>query len=107
MTFGGLVGAGEGTQKYNDSLCLGVALYTFKALLKNISKIPELRAAATCHRVHRGTHHEATWLRMQDESQYVFDWHATLNIYNPLISRFEKWQNADDEIPLIHFGGFQ
>lgn len=106
LAFGWAFGKGEGTDEFNDLICQGIAQYTFKALFKNISKIPELRAVATSHRKHLGTHHEATWLRMTDDSEYIFDWHATLNIYNPLISRADKWQKAEDQIPLIHFGGF-
>jgi hypothetical protein len=42
-------------------------------------------------------HHTATAVEVRDGSAYVFDWHATLMLRNPLISRsLSDWERGDD-----------
>ena len=38
--------------------------------------------------------HWACRIRMTDKSEYVFDWHQTLNISNPIIYRKGSWSTA-------------
>ena len=87
-------------------LCLGITVATQKAILRERKSLPELHACAAISRVHWGVHHTATWVRMKDDSEYAFDWHATLNIYDPLLSRAEEWMEAKGAVFARNFGGF-
>ena len=98
-----------GDKDFDEKICLGIALVTFRAILNGIKqgKLPELHTAGSTHRVHWGTHHEATWIRMKDDSEYVFDWHATLNLRDPVISKIEDWEKAQNGINYFLFRGFK
>lgn len=90
-------------------LCIGITTVTVIAIhiaLKQ-KKIPEVHTASGIHRVHWGVHHEATWIRMKDDSEYVFDWHATLKIQDPAISKAEDWVKAQKAINYVLFSGFK
>ncbi len=42
-------------------------------------------------------YHSATAVKVQDGKVYVFDWHATLSLRNPLISRkLSEWERGND-----------
>ncbi len=83
-------------------LCLGITLATQKAILNE----RQLHSCAAVSRVHWGVHHTATWVSMKDQSGYVFDWHATLNVFDPLLSRAEDWTEARGSVFARHFSGF-
>ena len=68
--------------------------------------ITEIASIATSHRRHLGIEHEATWVRMKDSSQYIFDWHATLRIRDPIISHYDDWQAARGGTHYFWFFGF-
>jgi hypothetical protein len=87
-------------------LCLGIVVVTQKAILAQRNTLPEMASCAAVSRVHWGVHHSATWIRMKDGSEYVFDWHATLNIFDPLLSRNEDWPEAKGAVFRRHFTGF-
>lgn len=88
---------------------IGIALVTSKAILNAISrgKLPEVHGSNTTHRIHWETHHEATWIRMKDDSEYIFDWHATLKVRDPAISKVEDWMIAKTAINFVLFSGFK
>lgn len=98
-----------GDKEFDEKICLGIALVTFKAILKAIKqgKLPEVHTANSIHRVHWGIHHEATWIRMKDDSEYVFDWHATLKVRDPAISKAEDWMKAQTAINFVLFQGYK
>lgn len=98
-------GKGPGDPTFDERICLGIALVTANAIRKG--NLPEVRSVATCHRVHWWVHHEATWVRMRDESEFVFDWHATLTIRDPAISRLENWIDAKMAVNYRIFLGFK
>jgi hypothetical protein len=50
---------------------------------------------------------ENWWVRMKGDTEYVFDWHATLNIYNPILSQAADWPQALNEVPAASFRGFK
>lgn len=104
-----LQGKYVGDKEFDEKICLGIALVTFKAILKAIKqgKLPEIHTASSIHRVHWGIHHEATWIRMKDDSEYVFDWHATLKMRDPAISKAEDWLIAKTAINFVLFSGFK
>jgi hypothetical protein len=98
-----------GDKEFDEKICLGIALVTFKAVLNAIKqgRLPEVHTANSIHRIHWGIHHEATWIRMKDDSEYVFDWHATLKLRDPAISKAEDWMRAQTAINFFLFSGFK
>jgi hypothetical protein len=73
-------------EKIAAEACTGITIATVKALeqkLSSASGIPEVKSAERIDRYH--PNHTATKVTMEDGSAYVFDWHATLNVRNPLI----------------------
>lgn len=87
-------------------LCIGITAATSKAILKERKSLPELHSCSAISRIHWGVHHTATWVHMKDDSEFVFDWHATLNIYDPLLSRAADWIDAKGEVFARNFRGF-
>jgi hypothetical protein len=89
-------------------ICVGIAFNTFEAIRKAIGqgKLPEVYAAGVGQRVHWGVHHQATSIRTQDRSEYIFDWHATLKIHDPAISKVDDWVIAQKAINYVLFSGF-
>lgn len=52
-------------------------------------------------------HHDATSVTVGDGKAYVFDWHATLSLRNPLISRSAaEWRKGNDRYRVL-FSVFQ
>jgi hypothetical protein len=96
-------GKGAGDKDFDEKICLGIAMVTANAIRK--AGIPGIRSVATAHREHWGVHHEGTWIRMTDESQYVFDWHATLRVRDPLISTFDDFMLATNATHFALFSG--
>jgi hypothetical protein len=103
-----LAGKGPGDPVFDDRICLGIVAVTVKAIhgAMRASKLPEVRACSGLHRRHWGVEHEATWIRTADDSEYAFDWHATLKPRDPLISKAEDWVVARNAINYVFFKGF-
>jgi hypothetical protein len=52
-------------------------------------------------------YHSATAVYLANDKGYVFDWHKTLSLRNPLISRsVAEWTRGDDDFRVL-FGVFQ
>ncbi|MCU0984003.1 MAG: hypothetical protein MUC89_03550 [Acetobacteraceae bacterium] len=48
-------------------------------------------------------YHSATAVKVQDGKVYVFDWHATLSLRNPLISRnLAEWERGHDKYRVLY-----
>lgn len=48
-------------------------------------------------------YHSATAVKVQDGKVYVFDWHATLSLRNPLISRkLAEWERGNDKYRALY-----
>lgn len=48
-------------------------------------------------------YHSATAVQVQDGKTYVFDWHATLSLRNPLISRsLKEWERGNDKYRVLY-----
>ncbi|MBK7708255.1 MAG: hypothetical protein IPJ30_21510 [Acidobacteria bacterium] len=90
-------------------LCLGIVAATVKPLILAVrqGKLPGVHTAGAVSRVHWGVDHTATWIRMEDGSEYAFDWHATLSIRNPAISKAADWEVARNAISYVFFAGFK
>ena len=90
-------------------LCIGIVAATVKPLIAAVRRkgLPGVHTAGAISRVHWGVDHTATWIRMEDDSEYVFDWHATLKITDPAISKAPDWMRAQNAVNYIFFAGFQ
>lgn len=88
-----------------DQACTNIAHVTDKAISLGIQqkRIPQWVVAVrpVSREPSKGNHvladHTATGVQTADGKVYVFDWHATLMLRNPLISRsLDEWQRGDD-----------
>ena len=98
-----------GDPDFDERICSGIAVVTQNAIFAGIraGKIFGVRTTGNAHRVHRTIHHEATSVDMTDGSIYIFDWHATLKVHDPVISRYEDWLNAQNGVNYVLFSGFR
>jgi hypothetical protein len=95
------------TADYEKMLCGGVAAATVAALRSRKGSIPHLKdVELTDNRCVRGWWHIATLLRMDDGAEYVLDWHKTLNVRNPWVSRYADWWAGQNEVQFREFKGF-
>ncbi len=92
--------------------CVGISMTTAEVLSEVLNKgsssqrakLAGVRNVSTCHRVSGGgVHHNATWVVMKDMSEYVFDWHPTLQTRNPLISRRADWGRCKGAVEFVKF----
>jgi hypothetical protein len=69
--------------------------------------VPDLRKV-TCHSRSEGFAHMGVVLKIQDDTSYVLDWWATLDIENPLVFKFEDFDmnRKDAARQYAQFGGF-
>lgn len=93
------------------TVCTGIADSTMEALTKALNGRPgALPGVKSINVLSRngtlGTDHTATLIVMADGTEYVFDWHATLNPRNPMISKKRDWLDSRGGITYVHFTGF-
>jgi hypothetical protein len=104
------MGKEPGDPTFDRLICQGVQVVTQKAILKwmRANRLPEVRSCAGAHRITGifRVHHQATWVRMRDDAEYVFDWHATLRVRNPVISKLPDWLVARNGLLFEQFEGF-
>ena len=103
------MGKGQGDPDFDEKICLGIAERTVTAIhaAMKAGRLPEVRSCSSIHRVRWGIHHEATWVRMPDDTEYVFDWHATLRVHDPAISKVPDWMDGRSSVNFVLFQGFQ
>ncbi|USN98079.1 MAG: hypothetical protein H6810_07770 [Phycisphaeraceae bacterium] len=93
-------------------VCTGIAEATSTAINRAIKsdKVPlvGVKAATMIDRVspHAGVYHTATKVVTAEGGEAVFDWHATLEIDNPMISKVDDWLNCTGETPAKLFKGW-
>ncbi len=91
-------------------VCVGIAAQTADAINSAAKSNPSLRRIAQANDTDRtfgGTYHVATRVQMIDGSAYVFDWHATLNVDNPLIYPSTlDFRNSAGAVTFEAFHGF-
>jgi hypothetical protein len=99
----------RGDAVFEERICSGIAVVTVNAIFAAVKqgKLPGVQTAGPTHRVHRTIEHEATAIDMVDGSIYVFDWHATLKIRDPVISKLEDWRKAENAVNYVLFSGFK
>ncbi|WP_137124619.1 hypothetical protein [Roseomonas sp. HF4] len=102
-------------QRGMDQSCTGIASATDAAINAAVAKgdLPRwvLGANPISRRPEPGksvlAHHDATAVTVGDGKTYVFDWHGTLSLRNPLISRSAaEWRKGDDRYRVL-FSVFQ
>jgi hypothetical protein len=93
----------------SSRICIGIVASTVKALSRALmqKRLPEVKAVSGSSRVLHGIHHTATWVRLADETEYVFDWHPTLDLENPMLSKADDWNRNGLSTPYALFGGFK
>lgn len=93
-----------------DRVCTGIARLTSEAIARKKfeKKLKEVkRPQPTDERSFLGFLHTATLITMQDDSNYVFDWHATLDILNPLLfPSHNSWKRDEGGLYYIEFQGW-
>jgi hypothetical protein len=100
-------GKGPGDEDFDRKICLGIVAQTVTAIhaAMKAQQLPEVRSCSGIHRVRWGIHHESTWVRMADDTEYVFDWHATLRVRDPAISKVSDWMDGN-AVNYVFFQGW-
>ncbi|MBR0668950.1 hypothetical protein GXW71_31670 [Roseomonas hellenica] len=111
-----LLGRKAGTPEFDQYSCVGVTEATTEAIsAASVSGaltrpgptlLPEVRHSTGVYRVVDGTHHQASWVVMTDGTDYVFDWHATLELQDPLLYRTADWRRNENPVRMAAFSGF-
>lgn len=96
---------------YAEKVCTGIAERTAKvvgdATQCRRALVGRVKTVTTISRNgFAGTDHTATLIIMDDGSEYVFDWHATLNARNPMIHKAADWKRSTGGIVYNKFTGF-
>ncbi|WP_424810986.1 hypothetical protein [Roseococcus sp. YIM B11640] len=98
----------EWTKVGEDQACTNIADVTKRAILAGIKRGTLSHWIADSWRLDREpsptdasnhviAYHSATAVQTHDKKTYVFDWHATLMLRNPLISRSaDEWLKGND-----------
>jgi hypothetical protein len=104
-----------GTPEFDHYSCVGITEATTEAITKvavagarqsaQQPLLPEVRHSTGIYRVVDGTHHQSSWVVMQDGSDYVFDWHKSLEVMDPYIYRTADWRENVHGVLLRHFAG--
>ena len=90
-------------QKASDEACTGIANATAIAI-NDKAKKDSLFPAKSANSIDRQAgllkvHHTATEIVLRSGESYVFDWHATLALKNPMIYfRVSSWKNDMDGV---------
>lgn len=97
--------------EYANSVCTGIADQTATAIQEaakcRVLLANRLAKATVISRLgFMDTDHTATHIIMVDESEYVFDWHATLNARNPMIHKAADWKRSTGGVLFAKFSGF-
>jgi hypothetical protein len=79
----------KGTLGY-ELQCTEIATTAAEAIERRKVEIPALAAASQCARS-AGFAHAGVQLDMKDRSQYVLDWWLTLDVANPVVFRFDDF----------------
>jgi hypothetical protein len=86
--------------------CTEIAITAAAAIERHKAEIPSLVAASQCARS-AGFAHAGVLLKMKDGTEYVLDWWLTLDASNPVVFRFDDFdQDRAGGIPFEKFAGF-
>lgn len=94
-------------EKYERWVCTGIAKLTSQAINRALDgggTIPGVRQSECVDRFHPICH-TATRITTRSGSDYVFDWHATLDTRNPMIYRLHDWMACRGGVTFEKFQG--
>ena len=97
-------------KEYADLTCDGIYKATSLAIDRVVSTIPEMKRTfcAESYKWRGMNQHVATGIEMIDGNQYVFDWHATLDLFNPLLfETYDNFKKDEKSIEYKFFSGFR
>ncbi|MCA9011715.1 MAG: hypothetical protein KDB01_18305, partial [Planctomycetaceae bacterium] len=103
-----IAGADPTEPEVANVVCVGIANAAAAAIekaLKSSAGIADVKSAGTIDR-DKPVSHTATLVVMKDGSEYVFDWHATLNVNNPLMSTAAEWRKNGSGVMFTKFSGW-
>jgi hypothetical protein len=89
--------------QWQKMICGGIVAVTVAAIDPKRGRVPGLKDVEGSQREPGGWAHFATLLKMKDGTEYIMDWHKTLVISNPWVSRHRDWKVATNEIPFASF----
>ena len=98
-----IAGAVLSDDQYQKMICGGIVAVTVAAIDPKKASVPGLKDVQGSAREPGGWAHFATLLLMKDGTEYVLDWHKTLVISNPWVSKHRDWKVATNEIPFASF----
>jgi peptidoglycan hydrolase-like protein with peptidoglycan-binding domain len=90
-------------------ICTGIAEATANTINRVLTSSRTLSQHVQTARMESrrtGIAHAGTLLQMVNGSQFIFDWHMTLQPENPLIFRAEDWHNRRSGVLYSRFNGF-
>jgi len=93
-------------------VCTGIAEATAKAINAALKRAPAgsslamVQRADSQDRVGTTTAHTATGIWMCDKANYVFDWHATLRVGDPILYKSAQAFSVSDGTLFSRFAGF-
>jgi hypothetical protein len=89
--------------------CTGIAEATVAAIYQAAMvdhSLPGVVNAYFWTRVVYGFHHNATMVKMEDGSAYIFDWWRTMDPGNPVMYKLFDWQRGRSGVQYEDFTGF-
>ncbi len=104
-----LVGMDSSESKVERLVCTGIASASARAI-DAAAKAGKLAGVAGSSPVDRfkPVAHTATEVMLKDKSTFVFDWHATLNLQNPMMYRSTlEWKRGRSGEVLESFRGWE
>ena len=92
-------------------VCTGISNAAVNAIrggIKRSSVNTEIESVTTISRILDGTHHTAVQVKMKSNNTYVFDWHANLEVDDPIIyPSVAAFKGGNQKITFSNFNGFR
>lgn len=103
-----IMGLGREDDTFVRFSCTGIAQVTQRVIFSETlgGRLPKVQSSLVRRRNVNGYEHKGTGVAMKDGTDYVFDWWATLNPGNPLISTLAQWVNGGATVEHDDFKGF-
>jgi hypothetical protein len=98
-------------EEYANKVCTGITNATSTAIKNAVQcRVALVSRVANVGSISRvgfmGTDHTATHIIMTDGTEYVLDFHATLNSRNPMVHKATDWLKSTGGVTFKDFKGF-
>ena len=98
-------------EEYENKVCTGISSATVGAISAavqcRVALVSRVAKVTTISRVgFLDTEHTATHIIMTDGTEYVLDFHATLNSRNPMVHKATDWLKSTGGVTFKDFKGF-